>query len=295
MCKDFCHLHLHTDYSLLDGACQISRLADMAAEMKMPAMAITDHGNMHGAVEFYMALKKNDVKPVFGCEFYMAPDSRLVKNQNNPNFKGFHQIIYAKNQQGYQNLCRLNATAHMDGFYYNPRIDKEVLEQHKEGLVATSTCLGSEVNYYLVVENDINKAKGCIDDFVQILGKENYFLELQDHGIPEQRKANKHLIDFSKEFDIPLIATNDSHYLCKEHAQPHDALLCIGTGKNLADDNRLKFTGEEFYIKTQEEMAAIFQEVPESLSNTKEIFHFLLSLRLFENWSNSSWQKKKKN
>ncbi|NQZ68298.1 MAG: DNA polymerase III subunit alpha [Lentisphaeria bacterium] len=267
MSKEFCHLHLHTDYSMLDGACKIDRLAEIAAGFKMPALAITDHGNMHGAIEFYMAMKSKDIKPIFGCEFYMAPGSHLDKSQNHPKFKGFHQILYAKDMEGYQNLCRLNTEAYMRGFYYNPRIDKEMLAKYSKGLIGTTTCLGSEVNWYLMADK-IPEAKAALNDYIEILGRENFYIELQDHGIKEQHKCNKHLIDFAQEFNLPIIATNDAHYLCREHAKPHDVLLCIGTARNYHEPNRFKFEGEEFYIKSPDEMAELFKEVPESLSNT---------------------------
>ncbi len=264
---DFAHLHLHTDYSMLDGACQIKKLGKLVAEQGMKAVAITDHGNMHGTFDFYKTMKGLDVKPIIGCEFYQAPEDRHEKSQRNPNYKGFHLLMFARDQEGYQNLCRLNALAHQEGFYYHPRIDKEVLAQHAKGLVGTTACIGSEVNFYLMQDN-LERAREIIDDFVNILGRENYFLELQDHGLPEQRQCNRHLLTLAKEFDLKCIATNDAHYLTREHAKAHDVLLCIGTGKNVEDENRMRFASDEFYVKSPAEMAAVFKEVPDALTNT---------------------------
>ncbi|MCH2177044.1 MAG: DNA polymerase III subunit alpha, partial [Lentisphaeria bacterium] len=270
MSKEFVHLHLHTDYSMLDGACKISKLAKQAAQFGMKALAITDHGNMHGSFEFYHAMKKEGIKPIMGCEFYVAPESLHEKSQRHSKYKGYHQVLFARNQEGFQNLCRLNAIAHMQGFYYNPRIDKEVLAQNSKGLFGTSTCIGSEVNQYLMADN-VKMAKQIIDDYVQILGPENYALELQDHGMSEQHKCNKYLVQLAKEFNLRLVATNDSHYLCKDHAKAHDTLLCIGTGRCVHDEKRMRFPSEEFYLKSPEEMYQIFKEVPESLTNTLAI------------------------
>ncbi len=267
MPAEFVHLHVHTDYSMLDGACKISKLADLAEAQNMKAMAITDHGNMHGVFEFFSTMKKRGIKPIFGCEFYMAPESRKVRD---PKHARYHQLLFARDFAGYQNLCRLNAKAHLEGFYFKPRIDKEALAEHAEGLVGTTSCIGGEIPS-IILEGDLEKARTVIDDYVQILGKENFFLELQDHGMGEQRKVNSALIKFGKELDLPVMATNDVHYLTREHAKSHEVLLCIGTQKTMQDGNRMQFPSADFYLKSPEEMASIFSEVPASLSNTLTI------------------------
>ena len=267
MSAEFCHLHLHTDYSMLDGACQVDSVAERCQELGMKAVALTDHGNMCGAVEFYQAVKKAGVKPVLGCEFYLAPDTRKSRSPNHPEHKGYHQILYAANLDGYRNLCRLGAIAYLEGYYFKPRIDKEVLARHAQGLIGTTACLGGEVPT-LILKNDLAAARQALGEYRDILGKENFYLELQDHGMPEQRRLNATLVQFSKEFDLPLLATNDVHYLLKEHALPHEVLLCIGTQTNMSDEKRMRFPSENFYLKTAEEMAALFAETPTALSNT---------------------------
>ncbi len=267
MPPEFVHLHVHTDYSMLDGACKIMHLAELCKEQGMKAMAITDHGNMHGVFEFFTTMKKNDIKPIFGCETYLAPESRHTKNANQKNCKGFHQLLFAANFEGYQNLCRLNAIANLEGYYYKPRIDKEVLTAHSKGIIGTTSCIGGEIPQH-ILEGQMDKARAAIDDYVQILGKENFFLELQDHGMEQQHKVNKELIKISKEMNLKLMATNDVHYPTLETASSHEVLLCIGTGKTMLDANRMKFPSEDFYVKTPEQMAQIFGEVPEALSNT---------------------------
>ncbi len=270
MSGEFVHLHIHTDYSMLDGACRIPKLAAQAAEFGMKALALTDHGNMHGAIEFYKAMHAAELKPIIGCEFYVAPENHRDKSQNNPKYKGFHLVLLARDLEGYRNLCRLNARAWLDGFYYHPRIDKELLAQHSGGLIGTSACIGSEINCYLR-QDDVKKAKDCVDEFINILGREYFALEVQDHGMAEQHKCNRYLIELAKEFKLPLIATNDTHYLRREHAKPHEILLCIGTGKTLADENRLEFSSDQLYLKSADEMAELFTEVPEAISNTLKI------------------------
>jgi DNA polymerase-3 subunit alpha len=266
---EFTHLHLHTDYSLLDGACKISELAKMCTQFGMKAMAITDHGSMAGAVEFYNAMTDHGIKPIIGCECYLAPGPRGEKNPNHPHARGYHQLLLAQDFEGYQNLCRLNATSYLDGFYFKPRIDREVLAECSKGLIATSSCLGGEIPQALL-DNNIDKARRILGEYIDIFGKENYYLELQDHDMSEQHQVNKTLVEFAKQFDVPLLATNDAHYLTQDHALPHEVLLCIGTQKTMKEDH-MRFPTDQFYVKTAEEMSALFQELPDSLRNTMEV------------------------
>jgi DNA polymerase-3 subunit alpha len=270
MAAEFVHLHLHTDYSMLDGACKIKDLARKAVEYDMRAMAITDHGNLCGGFEFYTALEKEGVKPILGCEFYLAPESRHIKTPAHKHHKGYHLLLLARTTEGYRNLCRLNAISYKEGYYFKPRIDKEVLAAHAEGLMASSTCIGGEIPQY-ILDGNLQAAQNAVGEMCDILGKENFYLELQDHGMEEQLTVNRELIKFSKNSDLPLVATNDTHYLTKDHASPHDVLLCIGTQRNVQDKNRMRFPSDQFYLKSPQEMAEIFKEVPESLSNTLKI------------------------
>ncbi|MBT3375752.1 MAG: DNA polymerase III subunit alpha [Lentisphaerae bacterium] len=270
MSTEFVHLHVHTDYSMLDGACKVKALAAAAKEFGMPAVACTDHGNMCATIEFYSAMYKEGVKPIVGCEFYVAPGSRLEKDARHPNAQGFHLVLLAQDMVGYQNLCRLNAAAWLEGFYYKPRVDKEILAQHSEGLIALSACLGGELAAR-ILSGDEKKLKESLTQYLDIYGRHNFFLELQDHGLPEQSTVNKRLIPLGEEYGVPLVATNDSHYLRKDHAAAHDVLLCIGTQSMVSDSNRMRFTGSEFYFKSGDEMAALFPDHPEALQNTLAI------------------------
>lgn len=269
MCKDFCHLHNHTEYSLLDGANRISDLVKRATELEMSSLAITDHGVMFGVMEFYMECQKKGIKPILGMEAYVAPGGLDKKNGREENHS-YHLVLLAKDLEGYRNLCKLSSIAALQGFYYKPRIDHDLLRQYSKGLIGTTTCLGSEVNQALL-KGEYDRALEIAGMYRDIFGKENYFVELQDHGLPEQRRVMGDLIRISKDLDLKLIATNDAHYLCKTDAKPHDVLLCIGTGSQVADEKRLRFDTEEFYIKSKEEMAELFREVPEALTNTQII------------------------
>ncbi len=270
MPSEFVHLHIHSDFSMLDGACKINELAELAKSYNMKAMALTDHGNLCGAVQFYKTMKNNDIKPIIGCECYLAPESRFDRNQNHDYHKGYHQILYAKDFGGYQNICRLTSLAYLEGYYFKPRIDKELLQQYNDGIIGTSSCIGGEIPAHIRAGNT-SRAKESLADYIDILGKDNFYLELQDHGMKEQLKVNQELIKLSKEFGTPLIATNDTHYLLKEHAAAHEVLLCIGTQKTMQDDNRMRFPSEEFYFKSTEEMVALFKEIPEAIKNTLEL------------------------
>ncbi len=270
MTKEFVHLHVHTDYSMLDGACKISDLAETAHQLKMPAVACTDHGNMCGAVEFYKGAKGSDVKPIIGCEFYVAPTSRTHRSPRQAHAQGYHLVLLAEDDEGYRNLCQLNAAAWLEGYYYKPRIDKELLAAHSKGLIALSACIAGEVPAYIIEGNEKQAARS-LQEYLDIFGRHHFYLELQDHGIPEQKQANRGLIELSSEYGVPIVATNDSHYLSREHAAAHDVLLCIGTQSTVEDPNRLKFSGTEFYLKSPEEMWALFPDHPEALNNTLAI------------------------
>jgi DNA polymerase-3 subunit alpha len=265
---DFVHLHLHTEYSLLDGACRLDRLVDKAHELKFPALAITDHGAMHGVIDFYKAAREKGIKPIIGCEFYVAPGSRLEKKTSSGGRDVYHHLgLLAKDETGYKNLIKLTTAAHLEGYYYKPRIDKEILATHKEGLIVMSGCLASEIPDW-ILKDQLNKARDAVDWFKQTLGPENFYLELQNHGIAEQAKVNKHLIQWAKEFGLKLIATNDVHYIEKSHSHAHDCLICIGTQTQLAETKRMRYEPEQFYLRTAEEMKARFADTPEAVKNT---------------------------
>ncbi len=270
---DFVHLHLHTEYSLLDGACRLDRLMDRAHALKFPALAITDHGAMFGVIDFYKAAREKGIKPIIGCEMYVAPGSRLEKKQGSSTRDLYHHLgLLAKDEEGYKNLIKLTTAAHLEGYYYKPRIDKEILAAHSKGLIAMSGCLASEIPD-LISKDQIQKARDAVDWFKQTLGAENFFLELQNHGLPEQAKVNRQLIAFAKEFDLKLVATNDVHYVEKSHSHAHDCLVCIGTQDLLSNPKRMGagYAAEQFYLRSAEEMKARFAEVPEAVLNTREV------------------------
>lgn len=266
MAGDFCHLHNHTEYSLLDGANRIGNLAAYAKELEMNSIAISDHGVMFGVMDFYAACKKNGVKPIIGVEAYVAPQGHLKKS-GRKDAENFHLLLLAKNELGYRNLCRLSTIAALEGYYYKPRVDHELLRKYSEGLIATTTCLGSEVCQALMA-NDYDSARETVRTYVEIFGQENYFVELQDHGLPEQHQIQEDLLRLAKEFNLKVIATNDAHYMRREDAKPHDLLLCVQTGTTVSDTNRLKFSTEEFYIKSRDEMAELFKGVSGAIENT---------------------------
>src|SRR5688572_2678258 len=268
---EFVHLHLHTEYSLLDGACRLDKLMDRAHELKFPAISITDHGVMYGAIDFYQAARNKGMKPIIGCEVYVAPGSRLEKKSSTGGKDVYnHLVLLAKDEVGYQNLVKLVSDAHIKGYYYKPRIDKEIFEKHKEGLIALSGCLASEIPE-AIMKDQLDHARKAIDWFKQVLGPENFYLELQNHGIPEQAKVNRHLIPWAKEFGLKLVATNDVHYVEKSHSHAHDCLICIGTQSQLAETKRMRYVQEQFYLRGADEMKALFHEVPEAVQNTLEV------------------------
>jgi len=268
---DFVHLHLHTEYSLLDGACRLDRLMDKAHELQFPALAITDHGVLYGAVDFYEAAGQKGIKPIIGCEVYVAPGSRFEKKTSSGGRDVYHHLVLlAKDERGYKNLIKLSTAAHLEGYYYKPRIDKELLAMHKDGLIALSGCLASEIPES-IQRDQLPRAREAIDWFKQTLGAENFYLELQNHGLPEQAKVNRHLIAWSKEFGLKLVATNDVHYVEKGHSHAHDCLICIGTQTQLTDTKRLRYPEQQFYLRSVEEMKARFAEIPEAVQNTLEV------------------------
>lgn len=265
----FVHLHNHTEYSLLDGAAKIKEMVAMAKKLGMPAIAITDHGNMYGVVDFYKAAKQAEIKPILGCEVYMAPESRLNK-QGSRDDNAYHLVLLAETNEGYQNLMQLVTLGHREGFYYKPRIDKELLRKYNKGLICLSGCLGGQIPN-LLMRGDKQGARDLALEMQEIFGKGNFYLELQDHGMMEQKTVNKDLVEISKETGIPLVATNDLHYLAKEDAEAHDVLLCIQTAKQVGDEDRMKFPNDQFYLKTEQEMAELFAWCPEAVTNTVEI------------------------
>lgn len=268
---NFVHLHVHTDYSLLDGACRVDRLMDRAASMGMKALALTDHGNLFGAIEFYKAAKEKHIKPIIGCEMYIVERSRLEKAGRSEEGKSYyHQGLLAKNLEGYQNLLKLVSDAHLKGFYYKPRTDIETLAKYSKGLIGFTGCLAALVPQHLLYDR-YEEARKATARFIDIFGKENYFVEIQDHGIPEQIKIIPGLLKLAQEFGLKVICTNDVHYVRAEDAGPHDALLCIQTGSKIADQDRMRFTGTQFYLKSAEEMAKLFGEIPDSLTNTQAV------------------------
>jgi len=268
--SQFVHLHLHTQYSLLDGANQIDPLVQRVKSFGQPAVAMTDHGNMFGAVEFYRKAKDAGVKPIIGCEAYMAPGSRFTKDSALAHNDYYHLILLATNLRGYQNLIKLVSKAYLEGFYYKPRMDKELLQQHHEGLIALSGCLSGEVAY-LIGQKDLEGATKAAGEYREIFGKDYYYLELQANGLEHQRVANEGLLDIHKKLGIPLAGTNDCHYLKKEDARPHDLMLCLQTGKTINEPNRMKFDTDQLYVKSTDEITAEFKELPEAVANTVTI------------------------
>ncbi len=267
--KNFVHLHVHTDYSLLDGCCRIDRLMDRAQQLGMSALALTDHGNLYGAIDFYNQAKARGIKPLIGCEMYLVETSRLEKHGRSDEGKTiFHLGLLAKNLTGYQNLLKLVSDAHLRGFYYKPRTDFETLARHAAGLIGFTGCLASLIPQHLLHDRDEEARRAC-GRFVEIFGRENYFVEIQDHGIPEQRKIIPGLLALAEEFNLKVICTNDVHYVRHTDAGPHDAMLCIQTGAKIDEEKRMRFSGQEFYLKSREEMERLFIEVPESVTNTQ--------------------------
>ena len=265
----FVHLHVHTEYSLLDGACRIGKLVKRAAELGQNAVAITDHGVMYGVIDFYRAAKAAGVKPIIGCEVYVAPRS-MTDRVHGIDGEAQHLVLLCENETGYKNLSYLVSKAFLDGFYIKPRVDMALLRQHAEGIIALSACLAGGIPRRLRM-NDYNGAKQLALEFSEIFGENNFFLELQDHGIPEQTEVNRGILKLAEDTGLPLVATNDAHYLTREDSYIQDVLMCIQMGKTVDDPNRMRFETQEFYIKSEDEMRALFPNQPEAIENTQRI------------------------
>jgi len=268
--SEFVHLHLHTQYSLLDGACRIPEILAIAKSFKMDSLAITDHGNMFGAIDFYLEARKAGIKPIIGCEVYVAPQSRLNKSGSGIEEAANHLILLCRDEEGYHNLMKLVSIGYLEGFYYRPRIDKEVLAQYSRGLIGSSACLKGEISVFLQ-QKRFNDALKTADTYQNIFGKNNFYLEIQPNSIPEQKIVNEGMLKISKELDIPLVATNDVHYPTRDKAAAHEALLCIQTQTTLDDPKRMRFQTDEFYFTSPEEMKEAFRHCPQATENTLDI------------------------
>ena len=266
----FTHLHVHTEYSLLDGSSKIKELLPRAKELGMDSLAITDHGVMYGVIDFYKKAKEVGIKPILGCEIYVAPGSRFDREQSRGEDRYYHLVLLAENNQGYKNLMKIVTRGFTEGYYYRPRVDYEVLEQYHEGIIALSACLAGEIPNKILKE-DYEGAREAARRMNALFGQGNFFLELQDHGIREQTQVNSTIMRLAKELDIPLVVTNDVHYIREEDAVPHDLLLCIQTGKLVTDEDRMRYEGGQFFLKSEEEMQKIFPYAREALENTHKI------------------------
>lgn len=266
---NFVHLHNHTEFSLLDGASRIKKLIAQAKQQNMPAIAITDHGVMYGVIDFYKEAKKQGIKPIIGCEVYISSTSRLDKGVGEKE-NSYHLILLAENNIGYRNLLKLVSIGHLEGFYYRPRIDKEVLKKYSAGLICLSACIAGEIPRY-ILEGNLEKAAQTVQEYVDIFGKNNFFLEVQNHGLPEELEVNRHLINLATRFELKRVATNDIHYVKREDSEAQDILLCVQTGKRVADVERMKFPNNEFYLKTYQEMQNLFPDDLEVLETSVEI------------------------
>ena len=266
--SQFVHLHLHTDYSLLDGACDVEKLCQRVKELGMPAVAMTDHGNNFGAVHFVNAAKHAGVKPIVGCELYICKkdDHRAAPEGDTYN----HLLVLAQNEEGYRNLVKITSEASLHGFYYKPRVSKKFLAEHSRGLIGLSGCLKGEVAERLM-ENNYDAARAAAGTFTDIFGKENFYLEIQDQGLEMEHRIHPGLFQLEKDLGLPLVATNDSHYLCEDDAHAQDVMLCIQTGKSIHDTARMKFDGNQFFVKSHDEMSRVFKDSPQVLTRTLDI------------------------
>ncbi|HOA43272.1 MAG TPA: DNA polymerase III subunit alpha, partial [Bacillota bacterium] len=265
----FTHLHTHTEYSLLDGAADIKSLVAKAKELNMDALAITDHGVMFGVIDFYKEAKKQGIKPIIGCEVYTAARSMADRDPEKDKHQG-HLVLLAKDRQGYKNLMKIVSAGYTKGFYYKPRVDKELLRRYSEGLIALSACLAGDIPAKLL-NDDYEGAKAEALEYLEIFGEGNFYLEIQDQGLEEQYKILPYMKRLREETGIPFVATNDVHYVNREDAAHHDILLCIQTGKTVDDQDRMRFPNDQFYLKSEEEMARLFSDIPEALENTARI------------------------
>ena len=266
----FTHLHVHTEFSLLDGSNKVKEYVSRVKELGMNSAAITDHGVMYGAIEFYKVAHAVGIKPILGCEIYVAPNSRFDREASHGDDRYYHLVLLAENNTGYQNLIKIVSKGFVDGYYYKPRVDMEILETYHEGIIALSACLAGEVQRYLV-RGLYEEAKTVALKYEKCFGKGNFFLELQDHGIPEQKSVNTQLLRLSQETGIELVATNDVHYTYADDAEAHDILLCIQTGKRLSDENRMRYEGGQYYVKSEEEMRMLFPYALSAIENTQKI------------------------
>ena len=262
----FAHLHVHSEYSLLDGACRIDKLAERVKSLGMDAVAITDHGVMYGVIDFYRACKKADVHPIIGCEVYVAPRG-MTDKVHGIDSEAYHLVLLCENMTGYKNLCYLVSQGFVEGFYSKPRVDLDLLREHSEGLIALSACLAGAIPR-LILQGNFDGATEYAKTMRDIFGEGNFYLEIQDHGMPEQKEVNRGVIKISKELGIDLVATNDAHYLTRGDAKIQDVLMCIQMNKTVDDKDRMKFATDEFYIKSEAEMAELFPNYPEALANT---------------------------
>ena len=263
----FTHLHVHTEYSLLDGAARIKDLVKRAKELGMESLAITDHGAMFGVIDFYKECKKQGIKPIIGCEVYTAARKATDKEPDKDKYQG-HLVLLAKNEEGYKNLIKIVSAGYIKGYYYKPRIDKDILREHSEGLIALSACLAGNVQNKLL-HGDYQGAKKETEELYEIFGEGNFFLELQDQGLEEEAQIKPSMLKLSEELGIPLVATNDVHYVNKDDAEAHDVLLAIQTATSINDENRMRFPNDEFYLKSEKEMRTIFADVPQAIDNTQ--------------------------
>ena len=266
----FAHLHVHTEFSLLDGSNKIKEYVKRVKELGMDSAAITDHGVMYGIIDFYRAAKAEGIKPIIGCEVYVAPNSRFDKELTGGDDRYYHLVLLAENNVGYANLMKIVSKGFTEGYYYKPRVDMEVLNQYHEGIIALSACLAGEVARY-IQKGLYEEAKKAALKYQACFGKDNYFLELQDHGMPEQATVNQALLRMSRELDIPLVATNDVHYTYADDEKSHDILLCIQTGKKLSDENRMRYEGGQYFVKSEEEMKGLFPYAWGAVENTQTI------------------------
>ena len=267
---DFTHLHVHTEYSLLDGSAKIKSLVKRAKELGYDSLAITDHGVMYGVIDFYEAARAEGIKPIIGCEIYVSPGSRFDRENTRGEERYYHLVLLAENNQGYKNLSKIVSRGFTEGFYYKPRVDMEVLEQYHEGIIALSACLAGEVAVNLR-KNNYEGAKEAALRHLKIFGENNYFLEMQDHGLAEQATVNAGVMRLSKELGIPMVVTNDSHYILAEDWEAHDILLCIQTNRKVHEEDRMRYTGGQYYLKSKEEMYELFPYAKEALANTQKI------------------------
>ena len=265
----FVHLHVHTAYSLLDGASRIKDLIARTKDLGMTSLAITDHGSMYGALEFYRESIKQGIKPIIGCEVYLAPESRFDRREID-GMKYFHLILLAETNQGYQNLVKLVSRANIDGFYYKPRIDKDLLREFHEGLICLSACIAGEIPVAILNKN-LDRASKLIDEYVEIFGRDNFFLEIQNHGLPAEEIVREKLKQLAIVKNLKLVATNDLHYINRGDSDFHDVLLCVQMGKTIDSPKRLKFNSDDYYLKSPEEMSELFRDFPEAIENSNLI------------------------